>query len=57
MHTIQAAVVAWQIGEYQKSIAIDTGTNTFWDIFGILVGGALVPLIVGGTLSIPQAAI
>ena len=38
--------MVWQTGMYQHDIALHAGTNTFWDIFGILVKGALVPLIV-----------
>ena len=38
--------MAWQAGMYQHSVALNEGTNTFWDIFGILINGALVPLIV-----------
>ncbi|TBU40622.1 hypothetical protein BD309DRAFT_899608 [Dichomitus squalens] len=40
-----AFVVVWQAGMYQHSIALHAGTNTYWDIFGILINGALVPLI------------
>ncbi|KAM5536749.1 hypothetical protein V8D89_009588 [Ganoderma adspersum] len=40
-----AVVVAWQIGDYQKIVETNSGNNTFWDIFDVIIKGALVPLI------------
>ncbi|PIL33548.1 hypothetical protein GSI_04171 [Ganoderma sinense ZZ0214-1] len=40
-----AVVVAWQIGDYQAAVETKAGTNTFWDVFGVFIRGALVPLI------------
>ena len=39
--------VIWDVGIDQVSIAQKTRSGSFWDISGILVKGALVPLIVG----------
>ncbi|PIL26704.1 hypothetical protein GSI_11231 [Ganoderma sinense ZZ0214-1] len=40
-----AVVVAWQIGDYQTEVETNAGNNTFWDIFGVIINDALVPLI------------
>ena len=43
---VKAIVVAWQIGDYQKEVETNAGNNSFWDIFGLIINSALVPLIV-----------
>ena len=49
----QAVVVVWQIGSYQESVEVKPGIHTFWDAFGVLIQGALVPLIVSSALEHP----
>lgn len=45
-HCVQAVVVVWQIGDSQKDIETHAGSHSFWDIFKVIIDGALVPLIV-----------
>ncbi|PIL34469.1 hypothetical protein GSI_03245 [Ganoderma sinense ZZ0214-1] len=42
--TLWIFVLAWQVGKY-KGIPSHPGDNSFWDIFSIVIDGALVPLI------------
>lgn len=38
-------VLVWQAGKY-LGIPSHRGDNSFWDVFTVVVNGALVPLIV-----------
>ena len=39
-------VLAWQAGTYDWGTMWTQGDNSFWDIFDVIVNGALVNLIV-----------
>ena len=47
----QAVVVAWQIGDYQQNVETHAGSHSFWEIFKVIIDGALVPLIVRPLIS------
>ncbi|PIL36318.1 hypothetical protein GSI_00006 [Ganoderma sinense ZZ0214-1] len=49
---VWAVVIVWQIGEYVAADA-SAGVSSFWVVYGDMIAGALVPVIVSVDLHLP----